>query len=69
MNSLRWRIALWFTLSVLVVAAVFVGATHAHLQHELRAERWERAHPDAGYRIRGQSTHRNGRTRDVAGDQ
>ena len=46
MNSLRWRIALWFTLSVLVVAAVFVGATHAHLQHELRAERWERAHPD-----------------------
>ena len=46
MNSLRWRIALWFSLSVLVVSAVFMGATHAHLQHELRAERWERAHPD-----------------------
>ena len=46
MKSLRWRITLWFTLGLLMVAAVFVTATHAHLQHELRLSRWERAHPE-----------------------
>ncbi len=46
MKSLRWRVALWFTLSLLGVMAVFVGVTYAHLQHELRVERWKRAHPD-----------------------
>jgi signal transduction histidine kinase len=45
-KSLRWRVALWFTLSLLGVMAVFVGVTYAHLQHELRVERWKRAHPD-----------------------
>jgi signal transduction histidine kinase len=46
MKSLRWRIALWFTLSLLGVLTVFVGITYTHLQHELRVEKWERAHPD-----------------------
>ncbi|HEY9247514.1 MAG TPA: histidine kinase dimerization/phospho-acceptor domain-containing protein [Rariglobus sp.] len=46
MKSLRWRFALWFTLSLLGVMAVFVGVTYLHLRHELRVERWERAHPD-----------------------
>lgn len=43
MNSLRWRVAVWFAASLLAVLAVFVGVTHLHLHHELRAERWERA--------------------------
>jgi signal transduction histidine kinase len=46
MNSLRWRIALWFAASLLAVLAVYVAITNAHLQHELRVEKWERAHPD-----------------------
>ena len=46
MKSLRWRIALWFTVSLLAVMIVFVGATYLHLRHELRIEKWERAHPD-----------------------
>jgi signal transduction histidine kinase len=45
MNSLRWRMALWFTLSVLGVVAVFVVITHLHLRHELQQEKWERSHP------------------------
>lgn len=45
MKSIRWRIALWFTFSLLAVMAAFVGMTYAHLQHELREEKWERAHP------------------------
>lgn len=46
MKSLRWRIALWFTISLLTVMVVFIGVTYVHLRHELRVERWERAHPD-----------------------
>ncbi len=46
MKSLRWRIALWFTFSLLAVMAVFVGITYTHLQYELRVERWERTNPD-----------------------
>ena len=45
MKSLRLRMALWFTFSVLVVLAVFVGITHLHLRHELQQEKWERANP------------------------
>lgn len=45
MNSLRWRMALWFTLSVLVVLAVFVVITHLHLRNELQLEKWDRSHP------------------------
>ncbi|PTX92287.1 ATP-binding protein [Opitutus sp. ER46] len=46
MKSLRWRIAAWFALSIVVVVAVFTFVTYAHLRHELRYERWERTHPD-----------------------
>jgi signal transduction histidine kinase len=45
MMSLRWRMALWFTLSVMGVLAVFVGITHGHLRNELQQEKWERSHP------------------------
>jgi two-component system heavy metal sensor histidine kinase CusS len=44
-KSIRWRIALWFAVSLLAVVAAFVGMTYTHLQHELREEKWERAHP------------------------
>jgi signal transduction histidine kinase len=44
MKSLRWRIALWFALSIVAVLGVFVAVTYLHLRHELRVERWERAH-------------------------
>jgi signal transduction histidine kinase len=48
MKSLRWRIALWFTLSLLAVLGVFVVITYTHLQHELRVEKWERTQPGHG---------------------
>jgi len=49
MKSLRWRLTLWFALSLLVVVTVLVGSAHWHLDYELRKEKWERtssAHPD-----------------------
>ena len=45
MNSLRWRMAFWFTGSLLAVMVVFIGITYTHLQHELRIEKWEREQP------------------------
>lgn len=48
MKSLRWKIAAWFALSVLVVMVVFASVTYVHLRHELRYERWERKRPDHG---------------------
>lgn len=45
MRSLRWRMALWFSGSVLAVLAVFVGIMHLHLRHELQQEKWDRSHP------------------------
>ncbi|MCC7375970.1 MAG: hypothetical protein IT581_15035 [Verrucomicrobiales bacterium] len=46
MKSLKWRITCWFAASLLAVLSVFVAVTYLHLQHELRLEKWERAHPD-----------------------
>lgn len=49
MKSLRWRLTLWFALSLLVVVVVLVVSAHWHLDYELRKEKWERtdpAHPD-----------------------
>jgi signal transduction histidine kinase len=45
MKSLRWRLTLWFALSLLVVVAVLVGSAHWHLDNELRKEKWERTNP------------------------
>ncbi len=45
MKSLRWRLTLWFALSLLLVVMVFVFSAHWHLDHELRKEKWERTHP------------------------
>ncbi len=46
MKSLKWRITCWFAASLLAVLSVYVAVTYLHLQHELRLEKWERAHPD-----------------------
>jgi signal transduction histidine kinase len=46
MRSLRWRVTLWFTFSLLGVIVVFMAVTYTHLRHELRVEKWERSHPD-----------------------
>jgi signal transduction histidine kinase len=45
MKSFRWRMAVWFALSLLLVLGVSTGVTYLHLQHELRLEKWEREQP------------------------
>lgn len=45
MKSLRWRLTVWFALSLLVVASVLVVSAHWHLDYELRKEKWERTNP------------------------
>jgi hypothetical protein len=38
MKSLRWRLTLWFGVSLLVVVTGLILAAHRHLDHELRQE-------------------------------
>lgn len=45
MKSLRWRLTLWYALSLLVAVVVLVLSAHWHLDYELRREKWERTHP------------------------
>jgi len=45
MKSLRWRLTLWFGVSLLVVVAGLILAAHWHLDYELRQEKWERTTP------------------------
>ncbi len=45
MKSLRWRLTLWFAVSLLVVVAGLVVSGLWHLDYELRQEKWERTHP------------------------
>ncbi len=45
MKSLRWRVAVWFTVSLLAVMFTFVGVTYTHLLYELRDEGMERLQP------------------------
>ena len=67
MKSLRWRIALWFASSLVAVLGVFVGVTYLHLRHELRVERWERAHPDhADWTLHG--SYSEAEVSDIAGE-
>ena len=49
MKSLRWRLTLWFGVSLLIVVTGLILAAHWHLDYELRQEKWERTapqHPD-----------------------
>ena len=45
MKSLRWRLTLWFAISLLLVVSVLMVSAHWHLDYELRKEKWERTHP------------------------
>jgi signal transduction histidine kinase len=45
MKSLRWRLTLWFAVSLLVVVSVLAVSGLWHLDYELRQEKWERTHP------------------------
>ncbi len=42
MKSLRWRLTLWFGISLLLVVTALILAAHRHLDYELRQEKWER---------------------------
>jgi signal transduction histidine kinase len=46
MKSLRWRLTLWFGISLLVVVTSLIVAAHKHLDYELRQEKWERTTPE-----------------------
>jgi signal transduction histidine kinase len=49
MKSLRWRLTLWFGVSLLIVVTGLIFAAHRHLDYELRQEKWEHTtpqHPD-----------------------
>ena len=46
MKSLRWRLTLWFGVSLLVVVTGLILAAHWHLDYELRQEKWERTTPE-----------------------
>lgn len=45
MKSLRWRLTLWFAVSLLVVVLALMGSALWHLDHELRLEKWEHTRP------------------------
>ena len=45
MKSLRWRLTLWFAVSLMVVVIALMVAAHWHLSYELHQEKWERTHP------------------------
>jgi signal transduction histidine kinase len=45
MKSLRWRLTVWFAVSLLVVVVALMVAAHWHLDYELRQEKWEHTHP------------------------
>jgi signal transduction histidine kinase len=46
LNSLRFRLSIWFGASFVAVTTLFLAIAYWHLEHELRQEKWERAHPD-----------------------
>jgi two-component system heavy metal sensor histidine kinase CusS len=67
MKSLRWRMALWFALSVMAVLSVFVLISHLHLRHELQLEKWERSHPgQPGFILHG--TYSDPEIEDITGE-
>lgn len=45
MKPLRWRLTLWFAVSLTLVVAVLMIAAHWHLDYELRQEKWEHTNP------------------------
>jgi signal transduction histidine kinase len=51
MKSLRWRLTLWFGISLLAVVTGLIVAAHRHLDYELRLEKWELSTPDHPDRV------------------
>jgi len=45
-KSLRWRLAAWFGISLVLVLATFVGFTHYYLDSELHNKNWRRDYPN-----------------------
>ncbi|HEX5399556.1 MAG TPA: HAMP domain-containing protein [Verrucomicrobiae bacterium] len=57
MKSLRWRLTLWFAVSLLVVVVALMVAAHWHLDYELRQEKWEHTRPSQpGWVLHGSFT-------------
>ena len=46
MKSLRWRLTLWFSVSMLLVVTGLILTARWHLDYELRQEKWERTRPE-----------------------
>jgi signal transduction histidine kinase len=66
-NSLRLRLSIWFGASFLAVTALFLSIAYWHLDHELRQEKWERAHPDhPDWLLHG--NYSDGEVRDIVGE-
>jgi len=66
-NTLRWRMAVWYAVGVLAVLGVFVAITHLHLAHELQTEKRERSHPgQPGFILHG--TYTDPEIRDIVGE-
>ena len=65
--NFRIRIALWFSLSLVVLVSVLMVTAHAHLDEELRRDRWDRSHPKfPEWVIHGSYT--NEEVRDILGE-
>jgi signal transduction histidine kinase len=46
MRSLRWRLAAWFGVSVLLLLTAFVGFTYYFLESELHNKNWRQNYPE-----------------------
>jgi len=45
-KSLRWRLATWFGISVLLLLMAFTGFTYHYLRSELHHKSWQKNYPD-----------------------
>lgn len=55
--NFRLKITAWFLLSVVALLALLLITAHQHLDEELRADRWDRSHPQfPGWVIHGSFT-------------
>ena len=46
MKSVRWRLAIWFGISVLLLLTAFTGFTYHYLRSELHQKSWQKNYPD-----------------------
>jgi signal transduction histidine kinase len=43
--NFRLKVTLWFSISVILIVSALLLVAHAHLDEELREDRWDRSHP------------------------